>query len=251
MVFRRRRGTYRRHSARRILAKARNARFERRVEAIAKRHMETKAIKWATNIPFSLGWSAANATWIINPFAHMGESSNANGDPSTDKLIGDEFVLRGLKIEWNLAQTRDYNTRVRVSLISTHSLITGLQEGLFNPTAGQLTDIFLSASETSVENTFQRFNDRNVDVLRVKEFRLVPRFSGANADTQGKIYWATDQRKTRNDVDTGDIAENIDFLKGKQYYWVVEMFIPMETSADWSTSTWYDRWQFAVYYKDA
>lgn len=251
MVWNRRRTRYRRSSNRRLLAKARNDRFERRVESIAKKHMETKAIKWAGAINFSAGFSGSSFFWILNPFTQMGEATDVSGQPTQDLLIGDKFILRGLKFEWNYAQTRDQNTRIRVSLISTDAKISNASGGNFDPGASVREEIFAEASETSADHTFQRFNVRNVTVLRSKEFRLVPQFSGANADTQGSIWWGTDQLKTRNEIDEADIDQNITYLKGKQYYWIVEMFVPMEISASWGIDAWYDRYQATVYYKDA
>lgn len=254
MAFRRR-TRWRRRSNRALLAKARNARFERRVEAIAKRHIETKAIKWANAIVFPAGYSAPSWVWVVNPFFFLGSAGDQVEAPSTDRLIGDEFILRGLKLEWNVSTNELPVKRLRISLVSTdyRAVDATTFEGDFAPLAGTMGNLFLDADETSTDPTFRRFNDRSVNVLRTKEFKLQTMVEGGSDDHQGKIYWATDQKKTRADqqeVNTGE--DRVDFLKNRQYYWVVEMFQPGITfQSSWESPNFYQRWQFTVYYKDA
>lgn len=252
-----------RKSARTILAQAANKRFVNRVRAIARGDVETKGIKGQTNLFAGIppGYSARSYVSYFNPFTRMrrlgDEISTVNNDPSNNIVIGDEFILTGLKLEWNASQqTINSVSRVRISLVSSDQFLPGGFDAAFVDTGVPTStgnDLWLDSSETVNIPTFRRWNDRVVNVLASKEFVMVPQIAGAGANHQGKIYWRTNQKKTIafEEQADGSASLPVSFLKNRNYYFTMEWLKPTDTTTTWLQPAHWIEAQFTVYYKDA
>lgn len=236
-----------------MVAKAKNERFERRVRRIAQGPVETKTSRWQPDLAAGIApsYEGPAYAWALNPMG--GVQRQSDNSASNHSVIGDEFILRGLLFNFMVSTNNARVFKMRVSLISfdwapENTSLNGFPIALGPP-------IFMESGDTATTPTLISFDVDKVNVLESREYRAVPQFDGSGLVIEGRIYWSTDQKKTIYSEAGSDVVpdEYVDRLKGRNYYWVVEMLYPSATSASWSPVGGDFVWSAnsVVYFKDA
>lgn len=229
MAFHRRRTRFRRNSVRRMVAKAKNERFERRVRAIAAGPQETKRAYWPLTILEATLPAPSNYMVVFNPFTQLYRADSALV-PTRAEVIGEEFIWTGLKMKGYIVSNVDRIMMGRISLISTDEKLSNLQEGTVY--FGITNTVF---DEEGIQlPTLATFDSQKVRVLHSSKFKR-----GANEIGQGNIwhideYYRTNQKKQPDlEESIGVTSERVNYLKNKQYYWVIELHWPGVGSVDY------------------
>ena len=230
-----------------MVAKAKNDRFERRVRAIAAGPQETK---WGYHqaLPFSVipsGLASASYFWVFNPFGSLFRADSAFVR-SRSEVQGEEFVLRGLKLQGIIANNLDRVWLGRISLISTDQLITESDQGIGSGLTVGVPGIF--DDEGLQLATQAKFDMQKVKVLHSR------RMTKENTDN-GSVWrinewWGTNQKKMAREQESvgSGVSETVGYLKNRQYYWVLEIHTPSHLP-NWTTDMGAELASY-VYWKD-
>lgn len=252
-MFRRRFGR-RRFQRRRPYAKRKvfGKRATRAIKAISQRPVETKWQIWNSDllvdIPIS-SWPAvaSQSVFIRNVLQTIPRSNNATWE-SRSEVIGQEFILRGIKIKGifsytdSLTASNPQALRIRVSLVQ---LTDYIDQSTFGPysTAG---DVF--EDDDSMPVTVKKFNMDRVKVLKSK---VVTQGVTSNRPYGVVNIWWKTNRKVKCYYDEGTVATNLTVgrVMGWQYYIIVEILNTVGYSWEVPSDRMYMSTQ--VYFKDA
>lgn len=259
MAFRNRRRTFRRrrNPIGRMVAKAKNARFERRVKAIAQLPVETKS--WTRQYDLrgtiqGAGYSVGNSFMIrSNIFREIPRADTAMMK-NEKEVIGNQLEARGFWIRVNvLGSVVNNPARLgidwRVTVYSTNNLDEGapLIEPVFND------DSIFDPDYRSSYATAYRFNTQDVNILASKKFSANFLGGNGNFSREVKLWVPIRGRKTARAEETVLAQSNFGFLKGRNYYWLLEG-IAMgvnEAQPNAFTDTFFGNIETRVYFKDA
>lgn len=244
MAYRRRR-TIRRRARRPVFGK----RAQRAIVAISQRPVETKTSTISTSFDtfltgagFTSGTVFAARGNIFAPIARADTTSTQ----SEHEVIGNEFMARGFRWNLDLYSNVAGQVKVRFTCYSYTSYTPGLP--LFNPVNN--TDDVLDP-EFPVQNltpTEYRYNPQRVNILKQKTWLLGG--GGSVGFIANLKCWVPIKGKKITAEEEGTIlATTINRLKGRNYYWVVEIFAVgaysnLQTNIDGALGT-------TVYFKDA
>lgn len=244
MAYRRRRTIRRRRARRPVFGK----RATRAIVAISQRPVETKTFTISADFDTFLsgaGYTSGSSYAIRgNIFGPIPRADTA-GVQSEHEVIGNEFMSRGFRWNLDLFSGSPGILRVRFTCYSYNTYVPGLP--LFNPVAN--TDDVLDP-EFPVQNltaTEYRWNPQRVNILKQRTWTL------GGGGSQGyaanlKVWVPIKGRKISAQEEGTVLATTINQLKGKQYFWVVELLVPgianISTNVNGALGT-------TVYFKDA
>lgn len=211
-----------------MVAKAKNARFERRVLAIARQDHETKAFTRFYNLKSAIletGYAVGNG-WMFrgNIFREIPRADSA-AVKSEKEVIGNELEARGFWIYVTLLSDSSINPNrfaidMRLTVYSTNDVNDGAPflESVF------ATDQIFDPDLQSTYPTAYKFNMQNVNVLKTRRFNGV--FQGNNGSYSKEVrMWVPIKGKkiSREEESIVGLADTFGFLKGRNYYWLVEV----------------------------
>nr|QTE03539.1 MAG: hypothetical protein [Phoenicopteridae CRESS-DNA-virus sp.] len=179
-------------------------------------------------------------------------------DPSqpNSAVVGDEIILRGLKIEGYALVTGTRNYTLRLSLISGPPYGNQSTWPVFplnNPSPYRIQ----SGDNIYAENTIYGdatqipFNRNKFTVLRTKTYKLG--YMDGTDTRKFKMYYRMNQRKVSEAQpdDADSQRKRLGWVKGKNYYWVFEWFNAAQNVAFSATDNLSVRMQCNTYWKDA
>lgn len=234
----------RRRSKRPVFGK----RATRAIMAISQRPVETKTSTISADFDTFLtgaGYTGGSSYAIRgNIFAPMARA-DTSGVQSEHEVIGNEFMARGFRWNLDLYANAPGVFKVRFTCYSYTSYTPGLP--LFNPVTN--TDDVLDP-EFPVQNltpTEFRYNPQRVNILKRKTW-VFGQGGSAGFIANMKVWVPIKGRKISAEEEGAVLATTINRLKGRNYYWVLEMlgtsFSNISTSINGALAT-------TVYFKDA
>lgn len=259
MAYVRRRTRFRRRKTiRRMVADAKNQRFKRRVLAIAKQPVETKSFPDFTDIPtivLATGY-AVGPQWAIrqNIFAGIPRADSA-ATKSEHEVIGNQMEARGFWIRVNVLSHRGINSDLfgldlRLTVYSMADW-TGTTGGVQNVVASD--EIFDPDYAVNSYFTAYPFNMQRINVLKSKKFSMNFNGNNGNVSREFRMWVPLRGRKTARDEESTLVNSNFGELKGRNYWWLLEFYMPgvPEQLNSRFTDRIFGNIQTRVYFKDA
>lgn len=243
----RRKGT-RRGGIRKMVATAKRKRFENRVRAIAAGPQETK---WAYGRvqPFTTlppGVATTNFVWIFNPFSHVFRS-DTTAVRSRSEVLGEEFILRGLKMSGYVASNVNRVMMTRLTLISTDQLLNDDSDGDLQISVSTGNGVF--DDEGVLQATLTKFDTQKVRVLKSTRRILQPAAAGNGTVWRINSFYKMNQKKMAREQEPTVLGNTVGYLKNRQYYWVMEIHFPGVGSVDYNPGFGSELASY-VYWKD-
>lgn len=227
MAFHRRRTYKRRHSRRPIFGK----KATRAIMAISQKPVETK--KW----PRSYAWQTtlvnsgyvSGATWAYrsNIFREIPRADTAL-TKTENEVIGNELMARGFWIKVFIQSSAGSGTthsgvQIRLTVYSVadrYPSSAPLIEGV------STSDAVFDQDFTQSILTMRSFNTQNIRVL--KSMRWDAQFQGNsdNFTSEKKMWVPITGKKTSSEDESTVLTTTFGYLKGRNYYWLLEIFAP-------------------------
>lgn len=258
MAFRRnqRRRTSTRTKIRRMVSNAKHQQFKNAVLAIAKEPVETKHFPryYDWNVTVVGSGYATGPGWAIRGhcFREIPRADSAI-TKTVHEVIGDELESRGFWIRVNLRSDVNANTQklaldCRLTVYSMADVPAGMPI-----IEGVLTNDYIYDPDLPTYQTAARFNTDVIHVLKSKKFQVGFTGSNGNVSREVKLWVPITGRKTAREEESTLSSSTFGFLKGRQYFWLLEMYCQGQTSGigEGFTSKFTGDIQTKIYFKDA
>lgn len=261
MAFRRRttrRRYTRRNPIRRMVAKAKARRFERRVLAIAQKPVETKSFPRIYDLPFTVDNSgyAVGPQWAIRGMVFR-EIPRADSTltKSEHEVIGNEFQARGFWISVNVLSDVTINpNKLGLDCRLTVYSIADVEQGI-PIIQSVLGNDYVFDPDYGVSNymTAKPFNMQVLNILKSVKFSMNFNGSNGNVSREKRLWVPIRGRKICRDEEPTITNGTVGFLKGRNYFWLLELFMPGVPTdiGQQFTDRIYGNIQTRVYFKDA
>lgn len=240
MAYHNGRKTYGRRRSRHVFGK----RKERAIRAIAMGPVETKKFTLSNQGFTTPSTASPTVATVYNAYFNLPKGSVGDSEQT---VTGNKFMARGLKIyiQSNNKSDMEYRFRVTVFSSTADSLSTsGVATVVLNSSPIYEQDVGLPIA-------LRRFDTQVVRVLKSKTWTVKKNYATQVAEESFHTMWVPiSGMKTSRLEEAGGALTNVGYLKGVQYFILVEAYQSGSVGPvyDWSGMTFDMAW--TVYFKD-